>query len=102
MQKKQLQPHTRTYTVHSLNSKVFSNTKRPTKGYLGIEVDLFPAMLNVPSPEPLPSRITSSPSLSFEPTPDHTTTAASSTSAPQHTEPSPTAEEHVPTSHDSP
>ncbi|GKE21195.1 hypothetical protein Tco_1432707 [Tanacetum coccineum] len=76
--------------------------KRLTKGYLGIEVDLFPAMLNVPSPEPLPSRITSSPSLSFEPTPDHTTTAASSTSAPQHTEPSPTAEEHVPTPHDSP
>ncbi|GJR71739.1 hypothetical protein Tco_0084104 [Tanacetum coccineum] len=92
MQRKQLQQHTRTYPVPSLSIKVFKNTKRPTKGYSGQEVALFPTMLNVsepstspsritPSPEPLPlpSRTISSPSPSSEPstepTPHHTTAA---------------------------
>ncbi|GJV48548.1 hypothetical protein Tco_1438760 [Tanacetum coccineum] len=84
--------------------------KRPTKGYTGVEVALFPAMLNVPSPESsptpssLPSRITSSPSQSSKPSyePQPTSTAAPTTSEPQPTQSSPAAEEHVPTPHDSP
>ncbi|GJU17432.1 hypothetical protein Tco_1145398 [Tanacetum coccineum] len=49
-------------------------------------------------------RITSSPSLSPEPSslPQHTTTSAPSTSQPQHSQPSPAVEEHVPTPHESP
>ncbi|GKA39668.1 hypothetical protein Tco_0732219 [Tanacetum coccineum] len=59
--------------------------KRPTKGYLGQEVALFPTMLNVSEPSTSPSRITFSPSHSpdhttepspepsIEPSPDHTT-----------------------------
>ncbi|GJZ27618.1 hypothetical protein Tco_0572265 [Tanacetum coccineum] len=49
-------------------------------------------------------RITSSPSLSPEssPSPQHTTTSALSTSQPQHSQPLPAAEEHVPTPHDLP
>ncbi|GJX33392.1 putative ribonuclease H-like domain-containing protein [Tanacetum coccineum] len=41
---------------------VFSNMKRPTKGFSGQEVALFPTMLAVPTPSTLPSKITSSPS----------------------------------------
>ncbi|GKA14114.1 hypothetical protein Tco_0693760 [Tanacetum coccineum] len=55
--------------------------KRPTKGYSGQEVALFPTMLNVSEPSTSPSRITSSPSHSPEPSiehsPDHTTAAVS-------------------------
>ncbi|GKD41433.1 hypothetical protein Tco_1261640, partial [Tanacetum coccineum] len=36
--------------------------KRPTKGYSGQEVDLFPTMLEVIAPSISPSRITSLPS----------------------------------------
>ncbi|GJX42009.1 ribonuclease H-like domain-containing protein [Tanacetum coccineum] len=89
MQRNQLQQHTRTYLVPSLSMKVFNNMKRPTKGYSGQEVALFPTMLIVPEPSTSPSRITSSPSHSPEPspsptpspspepspTPDHTTAA---------------------------
>ncbi|GKD43345.1 hypothetical protein Tco_1267990 [Tanacetum coccineum] len=102
MQKKHLQPHTRTYDAHLLTNKVFSNMKRLSKGYTGVEVPLFPSMLNAPSTSL--SRITSSPSLSPEPSPSpqHTTTSAPSTSQPQHSQPSPAVEENVPTPHDSP
>ncbi|GJX23633.1 ribonuclease H-like domain-containing protein [Tanacetum coccineum] len=79
MQRKQLQQHSRTYHVPSLSIKVFNNMKRPTKGYSGQDVVLFPTMLNVSEPSTLPSRISSSPSHSTEPSidhpPDHTTTA---------------------------
>ncbi|GJZ26809.1 hypothetical protein Tco_0571062, partial [Tanacetum coccineum] len=90
MQKKQLQTHTRTYPVPSLNNKVFSNMRRPTKGYTGVEVELFHAMITIPTPEtsptPLssPSRITSSPSQTSE------------------TQPSPAAEDPVPSPNESP
>ncbi|GJT59402.1 putative ribonuclease H-like domain-containing protein [Tanacetum coccineum] len=106
MQRNQLQQHTRTYPVPSLSMKVFNNMKRPTKGYSGQEVALFPSMLHVSAPSTSPSRITSSPSHSPEhspsptpspspePTPDHTTAAA--------TQPSPGTEHHLPTPHDSP
>ncbi|GJU68539.1 hypothetical protein Tco_1254798 [Tanacetum coccineum] len=38
--------------------KVFSNMKRPTKGFSGQEVALFPTMLAVPAPSTSPSRFT--------------------------------------------
>ncbi|GKD40670.1 hypothetical protein Tco_1260877, partial [Tanacetum coccineum] len=110
MQRKQLQTHTKTYLVPSLNAKVFSNMKRATKGFTGVEVDLFPAMLHIPSPESSPapssspSRITSSPTPSTDHSsePHHTSTATPSTSEPQPTQSSPTAEDHVPIPHDTP
>ncbi|GJR85017.1 hypothetical protein Tco_0209028 [Tanacetum coccineum] len=79
MQKHQFQQHTRTYPVPSLTMKVFSNMKRPTKGFSGQEVALFPTMLDDTEPSTSPSRITSSPSPSPSPEP-----------TPAHTQPSPT------------
>ncbi|GKD34294.1 hypothetical protein Tco_1249803 [Tanacetum coccineum] len=83
--------------------------KRPTKGYSGQEVTLFPTMLYVTEPSTSPSRITSSPLPSPEPSPsskpsfvhspDNTTVAASQ---PSPTQPSPRAEHHFTTPHDSP
>ncbi|GKF07535.1 hypothetical protein Tco_0041759 [Tanacetum coccineum] len=46
--------------------------KRPTKGYSGLEVALFPTMLIVLEPFTSPLRITSSPSHSPEPSPSPT------------------------------
>ncbi|GJX62835.1 hypothetical protein Tco_0295735 [Tanacetum coccineum] len=48
--------------------------RRITKGYTGVEIELFPTMLTSPTPEssPIPSRFTSSPSLSSEPSTDPT------------------------------
>ncbi|GJT43573.1 putative ribonuclease H-like domain-containing protein [Tanacetum coccineum] len=61
------------------SNKVFNNMKRHTKGYSGQEVTLFPTMLDVTEPSTSPSRITSSPSPSPEPSfvhsPDNTTAA---------------------------
>ncbi|GJX87411.1 hypothetical protein Tco_0339425 [Tanacetum coccineum] len=71
MQRNQLQQHSRTYPVPSLSNKVFNNMKRPTKGYSGQEVALFPTMLDVTEPSTSPSRITSSPSHSPEPSSSH-------------------------------
>ncbi|GJR80840.1 putative ribonuclease H-like domain-containing protein [Tanacetum coccineum] len=93
MQKKQLKTHSSTYHVPSLNTKVFSNMRRLTKGYTGVEIGLFPTMLTLPTPassptpSSSPSRITSSPSISSEP-------STEPTFEPQ---PSPDAEHHVPT-----
>ncbi|GJY65373.1 hypothetical protein Tco_0467611 [Tanacetum coccineum] len=98
MQKKQLKTHSSTYPVPSLNNKVFSNMRRLTKGYTGVEIGLFPTMLTSPTPESSPtpssspSRITSSPSLSSEP-------STEPTFEPQ---PSPDAEYHVPSPNESP
>ncbi|GJS49865.1 hypothetical protein Tco_0599986 [Tanacetum coccineum] len=50
MQRHQLQQHTRIYPVPSLSMKVFNNMKRPTKGYSGQEVALFPTMIDVTAP----------------------------------------------------
>ncbi|GKF94928.1 hypothetical protein Tco_0284628, partial [Tanacetum coccineum] len=95
--------------------KVFSNMKRPTKGYSGQEVALFPTMIDITAPSTSPSRITSSPSHSPEhspspipePTPAHTTVDVTqpSPTQPSPTQPSPTqpgTEHHLPTPHDSP
>ncbi|GKA40496.1 putative ribonuclease H-like domain-containing protein [Tanacetum coccineum] len=79
--------------------KVFNNMKRPTKGFSGQEVALFPTMLDVTELSTSPSRITSLPSLSPDPSPLHSpepstqhsldnTTAAASQPSP--TQPSPT------------
>ncbi|GKB52967.1 hypothetical protein Tco_0903720 [Tanacetum coccineum] len=80
--------------------------KRPTKGYSGQEVALFPTMLNVSEPFTSPSRITSSPSPSPEPStehsPDHTTATVSFPSPTQPTQPSPKTEQHIPTPHELP
>ncbi|GKG32471.1 hypothetical protein Tco_0429981, partial [Tanacetum coccineum] len=92
--------------------------KRPTKGYSGQEVALFPTMQIVPEPSTSPSRITSSPSHSPapspsptpspspepSPTPDHTTAAISqpSPTQPSPTQLSPRAEHHLPTPNESP
>ncbi|GJX01285.1 hypothetical protein Tco_0185198 [Tanacetum coccineum] len=98
MQKKQLKTHSSIYPVPSLNNKVFSNMRRLTKGYIGVEIGLFPTMLTSPPPEPSPtpssspSRITSSPSLLSEP-------STAPTFEPQ---PSPDAEYYVPTPNESP
>ncbi|GJT54164.1 hypothetical protein Tco_0989218 [Tanacetum coccineum] len=126
MQRHHLQQYSRTYHVPSLSMKVFNNIKRPTKGFSGQEVALFPTMLDVTDPSTSPSRITSSPSPSPEPSPspspepstqhspDHTTAAVSqpsptqpsptqpSPTQPSPTQPSPGAEQHFPTPHDSP
>ncbi|GKD97440.1 hypothetical protein Tco_1381337 [Tanacetum coccineum] len=98
LQKKQLKTHSSTYPVPSLNNKVFSNMRRLTKGYTGVEIELFPSMLTSPPPEPSPtplsspSRITSSPLPSSEP-------STAPTFEPQ---PSPATEYHVPTPNESP
>ncbi|GJZ31484.1 hypothetical protein Tco_0576531 [Tanacetum coccineum] len=114
MQKNQFQQHTRTYLVPSLTMKVFSNMKRPTKGFSGQEVALFPTMLDDTEPSPSPSRITSSPSPTPSPSPEPIPTQPSPTQ-PSPTQPSPTqslptqpspthpgTEYHIPTPHDSP
>ncbi|GJS16154.1 hypothetical protein Tco_0410626 [Tanacetum coccineum] len=113
MQRNQLQQHSRTYHVPSLSNKVFNNMKRPTKGFSGQEVSLFPTMLAVTEPSTSPSRITSSPSHSPEPLPspthshspalstthEHTTAALTQ---PSPTQPSPGVEHYLPTPNESP
>ncbi|GJZ92729.1 hypothetical protein Tco_0664794 [Tanacetum coccineum] len=60
--KRHLLPHKRTYVAPTLTQKLFSNMRRVSKGYIGVNIPLFPTMLTVP--ESSPSRITYSPSLS--------------------------------------
>ncbi|GJS61755.1 hypothetical protein Tco_0656539 [Tanacetum coccineum] len=89
-----------------------TNSDKPTKGYSGQEVALFPTMLDVSEPSTSPSRITSLPSHSHEPSPspeppiehtpapsfdhlpDHTTAAPTQ---PSLTQPSTRAEHHFST-----
>ncbi|GKB97607.1 hypothetical protein Tco_0983744 [Tanacetum coccineum] len=96
--------------------------KRPTKGFSGQEVTIFPTMLDVTEPSTSPLRITSSPSHSPEPSPSpvpsptplpspapsprHSPSPAPSPT-PEHittapTQPSPGAEHHLPTPNESP
>ncbi|GKA86900.1 hypothetical protein Tco_0808611, partial [Tanacetum coccineum] len=105
MQKKQLKTHSSTYHVPSLNNKVFSNMRRLTKGYTGVEIGLFPTMLTFPTPETSPtpssspSRITSSLLLSSEPSTAPTfepqPSPEPSTSPTFEPQPSPDVEYHV-------
>ncbi|GKE01874.1 hypothetical protein Tco_1389857, partial [Tanacetum coccineum] len=73
--------------------------KRPTKGYSGQEVDLFPTMLDVTKPSNSPSRITSSHSPLPEPSPSH---SPEHLPKPSPTQPSPGAEHHLPTPNELP
>ncbi|GJY63610.1 hypothetical protein Tco_0465070 [Tanacetum coccineum] len=102
MQRHQFQQHTKTYHVPSLTMKVFSNMKRPTKGFLGHDVALFPTVLDVPAPSTSLSKITSSPSPTPSPSPEPTPAHTPSPIQPSPPHPSPDAEHHVPTPHDSP
>ncbi|GKA08511.1 hypothetical protein Tco_0687842 [Tanacetum coccineum] len=61
-QKGHFSPQWRTYPTPTLIQKLFSNMKRVSKGYSGVDFPLFPTMIT--TPESSPSRITSSPSLS--------------------------------------
>ncbi|GJY77365.1 hypothetical protein Tco_0482481 [Tanacetum coccineum] len=61
-QKGHFSPQWRTYPTPTLTQKLFSNMKRVSKGYCGVDFPLFPTMII--APESSPSRITSSPSLS--------------------------------------
>ncbi|GKB09606.1 hypothetical protein Tco_0837918 [Tanacetum coccineum] len=94
--KRMLFPHKRTFPTPTLTQKLFSNMKRASKGYSGVDILLFPSMLT--TPESSPSRITSSPSLSPQTHP--------STSQPPSTPPSnqttPVTEEAAPMPHESP
>ncbi|GJV68367.1 hypothetical protein Tco_1483876 [Tanacetum coccineum] len=60
--KRMIFPHKRTFLTPTLTQKLFSNKKRASKGYSGVDIPLFLTMLT--TPESSPSRITSSPSLS--------------------------------------
>ncbi|GJR08452.1 hypothetical protein Tco_0791104 [Tanacetum coccineum] len=78
-----------------------SNMKRPTKGFSGQEVALFPTMLDdtepspSPSPEPTPAHTQSSPTQALPTQP--------SPSQPSPTQPTPPgSEHHLPTPYDSP
>ncbi|GJX61991.1 putative ribonuclease H-like domain-containing protein [Tanacetum coccineum] len=71
-QQRLLLPHTRTYPTPTLTSKLFSNMRRASKGYSGVVTPLFENMLVQAHDEEQhqsPSRITSTPSLSQQPTP---------------------------------
>ncbi|GJS05890.1 hypothetical protein Tco_0362686 [Tanacetum coccineum] len=89
MKKHQFQQHTRSYHVPSLTMKVFSNMKRPTKGFSGQEVALFPTMLDDTEPSTSPSRVTSSSSPTPSQSPQPSPTQPSPTQ-PSPTQPSPT------------
>ncbi|GJU22681.1 hypothetical protein Tco_1156023 [Tanacetum coccineum] len=70
-QQRLLLPHTRTYPTPTLTSKLFSNMRRASKGYSGVVTPLFESMLvqaHDEEQQQSPSRITSSPSLSPQPT----------------------------------
>ncbi|GKD29670.1 hypothetical protein Tco_1240448, partial [Tanacetum coccineum] len=90
--KRMLFPHKRTFPTPTLTQKLFSNMKRASKGYSGVDIPLFPTMLT--TPESSPSRITSSPSLSPQTHP--------STSQPPSNQTTPVTEEAAPMPHESP
>ncbi|GJX31382.1 hypothetical protein Tco_0241237, partial [Tanacetum coccineum] len=73
-QQRLLLSYTRTYPTLTLTSKLFSNMKRASKGYSRVVTPLFERMLiQAHDEEQLqsPSRITSLPSLSQQPTQSH-------------------------------
>ncbi|GJT96654.1 ribonuclease H-like domain-containing protein [Tanacetum coccineum] len=89
-------PNSEIFEQLALMGKVFSNMKRVSRGYSGIDFSLFPTMIS--APETSPSRITSSPSLS----PQHTPLSTPSTLQPPNTQPTPDAKEAAPMPHESP
>ncbi|GJU74948.1 hypothetical protein Tco_1266353 [Tanacetum coccineum] len=96
-QQRLLLPHTRTYPTPTLTSKLFSNMRRASKGYSGVVTPLFESMLvqaHDEEQQQSPSRITSSPSLSQQPT--------QSSPSPEPIQPTHEAEETASMPHDSP
>ncbi|GKB97336.1 hypothetical protein Tco_0983473 [Tanacetum coccineum] len=96
-QQRLLLPHTRTYPTPILTSKLFSNMRRASKGYSRVVTPLFENMLvQAHDEEQLqsPSRITSSPLLSQQPT--------QSSPSPETIQPTHEAEETASMPHDSP
>ncbi|GJR77304.1 hypothetical protein Tco_0089669 [Tanacetum coccineum] len=96
-QQRLLLPHTRTYPTPTLTSKLFSNMRRASKGYSGVVTPLFESMLvqaHDEEQQQSPSRITSSPSLSPQPT--------QPSPSPEPIQPTHEAEETASMPHDSP
>ncbi|GJW22189.1 hypothetical protein Tco_0032811 [Tanacetum coccineum] len=96
-QQRLLLPHTRTYPTPTLTSKLFSNMRRASKGYSGVVTPLFENMLlqaHNEEQQQSPSRITSSPSLSPQPT--------QPSPSPEPLQPTHKAEETASMPHDSP
>ncbi|GJW68998.1 hypothetical protein Tco_0123422 [Tanacetum coccineum] len=96
-QQRLLLPHTRTYPTPTLTSKLFSNMRRASKGYSGVVTPLFESMLvqaHDEEQQQSPSRITSSPSLSLQPT--------QPSPSPEPIQPTHEAEETASMPHDSP
>ncbi|GKC80320.1 hypothetical protein Tco_1131094, partial [Tanacetum coccineum] len=96
-QQRLLLPHTRTYPTPTLTSKLFSNMRRASKGYSGVVTPLFESMLvqaHDEEQQQSPSRITSSPSLSPQPT--------QPSPLPEPIQPTHEAEETASMPHDSP
>ncbi|GKA14300.1 hypothetical protein Tco_0693946 [Tanacetum coccineum] len=89
-------PHKRTFPTPTLTQKLFSNMKRASKGYSGVDILLFTTML--PTPESSPSRITSSPSLSPQTHPS----TSQPPSTPQSNQTTPVTKEAAPIPHESP
>ncbi|GJS37767.1 hypothetical protein Tco_0536149 [Tanacetum coccineum] len=89
-------PHKKTFPTPTLTQKLFSNMKRDSKGYSGVDIPLFPTMLT--TPESSPSRITSSPSLSPQTHP----LTSHPPSTPQSNQIIPVTEEASPMPHESP
>ncbi|GKD63344.1 hypothetical protein Tco_1305452 [Tanacetum coccineum] len=91
-QKGYFSPQWRTYSAPTLTNKLFSNMKRVSKGYSGVDTSLFPTMIT--APETSPFRITSSPSLSPQ---SHLSPSQS-----PNTQPTPDVDEPVTMPYDSP
>ncbi|GJW35238.1 hypothetical protein Tco_0058158 [Tanacetum coccineum] len=89
-------PHKRTFPTPALIQKLFSNMKRASKGYSGVDILLFLTMLT--TPESSPSRITSSPSLSHQ---THSSTSQLPSTPPSN-QTTPVIEEAAPMPHESP
>ncbi|GJR77051.1 hypothetical protein Tco_0089416 [Tanacetum coccineum] len=94
--KRMLFPHKRTFLTLTLTQKLFSNMKKASKGYSGVDIPLFLTMLT--TPESSPSRITSSPSLSPQTHPS----TSQPPSTPQSNQTTPVTEEAAPMPHESP
>ncbi|GKB30838.1 hypothetical protein Tco_0870239 [Tanacetum coccineum] len=91
-----LLPHKRTFPTPTLTQKLFSNMKRASEEYSGVDIPLFPTMLT--APESSPSRITSSPFLS----PQTHSSTSQPPSTPPSIQPTPVTEEAALMPHESP
>ncbi|GJR48313.1 retrotransposon protein, putative, ty1-copia subclass [Tanacetum coccineum] len=95
-QKRMIFPYKRTFPTLTLTQKLFSNMKRASKGYSGVDILLFPTMLT--THESSPSRITSLPSLSPQTHPS----TSQPPSTPQSNQTTPVTKEAALMPHESP